>query len=193
MLPCEWSRLVKVQPAFALQLSPLAECIEVGAGRGVLALRDFSPGDAATTVASPKSVVFPRPGASPRRMLIEERLTNRRRLRVSGRRLDPLALRDGGANFRIFAVSGRYDKGQPADPLFRDNNQHLLGPVSHQKKISVGELCEKFIAAKSQVWAKKTIYDNKRVVRWFRELAGEGTPIDAVTIETVSYSPGIGH
>ncbi len=85
----------------------------------------------------------------------------------------------------IALLQGQYDKGKPEDPLFKDNTQHLLGPVSDQKKISVGELCDKFIAAKSQVWAKKTIYDNRRVVSWFRELVGEGTSIDSVTIATV--------
>jgi len=101
------------------------------------------------------------------------------------------ALRDGvlraqieRARIYLALLNGDHADTVPKDPLFRGGaNQpaeYTSGMLGDEVG-TVGELAEKFIAAKSgHVWTHKTLLDNKRVLRWFREIVGDDLPITSV-------------
>lgn len=86
--------------------------------------------------------------------------------------------------FRIYAamLEGRYDDVEPKDPLFKGPVNAVLGQAAPTSGPTVVELANQFIDLKSKAeWKKKTQLDNIRVLRWFREMAGEKRSITSIS------------
>lgn len=90
---------------------------------------------------------------------------------------------------RIFVamLQGRYDETPPRDPIFIEHAP-IIAPMSSGaalKSQTVEILSDRYVELKGMAWAKKTVLDNKRVLRWFRELVGADTLASEITPDAV--------
>lgn len=89
-------------------------------------------------------------------------------------------------------LNGEPEAATPKDPLFSDIPVPLTVPILIDGEVSdrltVGEAYKKYFDHKAKnIWAQKTIPDQKRTMHWFLSVIGENQPLAAIDKQAMKH------